>query len=817
MINRVFALVFVVFCIATGIQTYYQRSQMNDIESQWKEYFASTDREYLLLKRFRAVIGYGGMIHNFKNFLLRDDSSYLIKAKSDFRKAYALLDELQSICVPENCQRIRLAKQTVEKYEQAMKTVETKHGQLRARSLDALVRIDDGPALQALEKYQESLQASRLQRISAFSSEIESTKLSTTVFNSLFIALLFLVVYFSAMRASIFMGTLREQNKVLGFLQEETNDGWWDWKIQDDHQFMSDKFWQTLGYDPKTKKPHPSEWQRLIHPEDLELTLNNFHRHVDSHGEFPFTQEVRFRHANGHWVTIINRGKVVSWDGDGSPLRMIGSHFDITELKDRKEELSDQLIRYKNFFELTPVMMHAVNLQGEIVQVSDYWLEKMGYSREEVLGRKSAEFVHPDQRSLARVRVRDLLNKGKADNLPYQFVTKGGKVLDVILSARVERDQKGNAIRCLATVRDVTLENRQRGLLEESNLRYSLMTEGACVGIWDWVDVNEDSCIWSERFYSMIGHGYSDLPPSMSSFWQLVHPDDHDRVRLAMERHLAREAAFDVECRLVTKAGGALWFRNTGQAVFDEMGNPLRMVGSIASIQDLKKSQEEMEAFNYTVSHDLKTPVVSLKGYLGRLKKFETNLSEKGLGWIDRMDANLNHMTGLLRDLLDVSKANRIQLELQSTSLSRLTTEVLDLLQEDIERRKVKVAVKPLPDCQVDPDRLKQVLSNLIENAYKYNSSETPEIEIWAREFEDHYEVFVKDNGTGIEESARERIFNMFERGAADHAGSGLGLSICRLIIEKHQGRIWVDSDGKTGSVFTFTLPRSTQESSETA
>lgn len=216
MINRVFALVFVVFCIATGIQTYYQRSQMNDIESQWKEYFASTDREYLLLKRFRAVIGYGGMIHNFKNFLLRDDSSYLIKAKSDFRKAYALLDELQSICVPENCQRIRLAKQTVEKYEQAMKTVETKHGQLRARSLDALVRIDDGPALQALEKYQESLQASRLQRISAFSSEIESTKLSTTVFNSLFIALLFFSGVFFCHASQYFYGNLARTKQGVG-------------------------------------------------------------------------------------------------------------------------------------------------------------------------------------------------------------------------------------------------------------------------------------------------------------------------------------------------------------------------------------------------------------------------------------------------------------------------------------------------------------------------------------------------------------------------------------------------------------------------
>ncbi|MEN7341300.1 MAG: PAS domain-containing protein [Pseudomonadota bacterium] len=132
---------------------------------------------------------------------------------------------------------------------------------------------------------------------------------------------------------------LESQAALHEFITEETNDGWWDWDVASDYEYMSDRFWRNFGVDPRTKAPNPSEWQAIIHPEDLESTLANFEQHVKSKGDAPYFQEVRYKHADGHWATVICRGRVVDWDDDGKPLRMVGVHTDVTRLKGQESQL----------------------------------------------------------------------------------------------------------------------------------------------------------------------------------------------------------------------------------------------------------------------------------------------------------------------------------------------------------------------------------------------------------------------------------------------------------------------------------------------
>lgn len=117
---------------------------------------------------------------------------------------------------------------------------------------------------------------------------------------------------------------------------EKSNDGWWDWYIKDDYEYMSPRFWEILGYDYTTKKSHPSEWQSIIFPEDLSIVLENFDKHIKSKGKIPFFQEVRYRHKNGSTVWVCCQGKVVEWDADDNPVRMIGTHTDLTAIKGAK-------------------------------------------------------------------------------------------------------------------------------------------------------------------------------------------------------------------------------------------------------------------------------------------------------------------------------------------------------------------------------------------------------------------------------------------------------------------------------------------------
>ena len=119
---------------------------------------------------------------------------------------------------------------------------------------------------------------------------------------------------------------LIEQRLASEAVAESATDGYWDWHIQEDYEYMSPKFWEIMGYDPKTKKYHPSEWQSLIHPDDLPIAIQNFNRHVESKGEHKYTQIVRYKHFQGHWIDILCRGEVIKWNGD-EPERMVGIHI----------------------------------------------------------------------------------------------------------------------------------------------------------------------------------------------------------------------------------------------------------------------------------------------------------------------------------------------------------------------------------------------------------------------------------------------------------------------------------------------------------
>ena len=130
----------------------------------------------------------------------------------------------------------------------------------------------------------------------------------------------------------------RLENERMAFI-ESSYDGYWDWHIQDGYEYMSPRFWEMFGIDPKTKKHDPGEWQDIINQDDLKLALANFQKHVDTRGAHPYNQEVRYRHVDGHDVTVYCRGQVIEWSDDGQPLRMIGTHTDITMLKRTNQQL----------------------------------------------------------------------------------------------------------------------------------------------------------------------------------------------------------------------------------------------------------------------------------------------------------------------------------------------------------------------------------------------------------------------------------------------------------------------------------------------
>lgn len=152
----------------------------------------------------------------------------------------------------------------------------------------------------------------------------------------------------------------------LSLVVSNISDGFWDWHIQDDYEYMSPTFWAILGFQPEEKRHHPSEWQELIDPEDLKAVLRNFDLHVKTRGVHPFCQEVRYRHKDGSLVWVLCRGKVIEWNQQSEPVRMIGTHTDITELKKISEELHEEKMKQAQSTRLSALGELAGGIAHEI-------------------------------------------------------------------------------------------------------------------------------------------------------------------------------------------------------------------------------------------------------------------------------------------------------------------------------------------------------------------------------------------------------------------------------------------------------------------
>jgi signal transduction histidine kinase len=300
-----------------------------------------------------------------------------------------------------------------------------------------------------------------------------------------------------------------------------------------------------------------------------------------------------------------------------------------------------------------------------------------------------------------------------------------------------------------------------------------------------------------------------------------VNADQRDEVR---RRLAAGERLIGYETLEYRKDGSTFWTSMTAQAVMDETGKVLYYEGTVEDITprkqaeadrekliaDLESKNTELERFTYTVSHDLKSPLVTINGFLGYLEQ------DAASGNMDRLKKDMqriqdavNKMQRLLNELLELSRIGRMMNSPQVNSFNELIHEALEIVQGRLSGLNVQVDIQPnLPVISGDKPRLVEVLQNLLDNAAKYMGNQpNPRIEIGCQNKEDGKPVFfVRDNGMGIAPEYHERIFGLFNKLDSTSEGTGIGLALVKRIIEVHGGRIWVESELGNGATFYFTL-----------
>jgi PAS domain S-box-containing protein len=389
-------------------------------------------------------------------------------------------------------------------------------------------------------------------------------------------------------------------------------------------------------------------------------------------------------------------------------------------------------------------------------------------------------------------------------------------------------ERKNRLVGIYGAVQDITEQKRIEQELRLSEERYRLVS--SVISDYTFSNIQNDKgeivLNWVAGAFEQISGYTFDEFNARGGWASTVHPDDIEQDAYDMDR-LRHNQQVISEIRTVHKDGSVRWVRSYAHPVWGEEKNEL--VGIYGAVQDitdrkrieqereklikdLEAKNQELEQFTYTVSHDLKAPLITIKGFLGFLAAdAQAGDAKRIRDDIQRISEATDRMHELLTDLLGLSRVGRMMNLPETIPFEPLVREVIEITQGRLHARQIEVIVNNgIHDAYGDRQRLLEVFQNLIDNAAKFMGNQLhPRIEVGAfGQTENGYATFfVRDNGIGIAPEFHERIFGLFNRLNPKTEGTGIGLALVKRIIEFHGGRIWVESEAGNGATFYFTLP----------
>jgi PAS domain S-box-containing protein len=348
---------------------------------------------------------------------------------------------------------------------------------------------------------------------------------------------------------------------------------------------------------------------------------------------------------------------------------------------------------------------------------------------------------------------------------------------------------------------------------------------------WEyWIGEDKRLLFISPSCERITGYSPAEFYASPELLETIVYPGDRDLFTAHIDQYPGNQQPDGLEFRIITRDGETRWIAHRCQPVFDEEKIWLGRRGSNrditdrkiieqerrALLKDLESKNAELERFTYTVSHDLKSPLITIQGFLGYLKEDAMSGNQEALeDDIRRINNAAVKMQNLLAELLELSRIGRIMNPPEEVPFSEIAKEALDMVERKIQERNILIQIhEPLPVVWADRIRLVEVMVNLLENAVKFMGDQAdPRIEIGNLEREGVQVLYVRDNGIGIEPQYKEKIFDLFEKIDPKSEGTGVGLALVKRIIEVHGGKIWIESEGPgKGSCFMFTLGKRGEE-----
>ncbi|SHF21838.1 PAS domain-containing sensor histidine kinase [Flavisolibacter ginsengisoli] len=632
---------------------------------------------------------------------------------------------------------------------------------------------------------------------------------------------------------------------------ESTEMGTWEYDPTHKTFFLSDVAKKIRGIGPEFDKPFEIH-RETIFPEDVQMVIDAMEDALKKGEENVF--QVAYRvykkgHEELYWIRSI--GKVIC-DKDKKPQRVIGIMQDITAQKAAEEKLQYLATLTQNIADA----VIGTDLEQKITNWNKGAEDLYGWKKEEIMGKNADVLLQTE-----------FISQGDRETWEYEFNTTGhwdgevhqkhkdGHQLIIMVSVARMKDAKGVYIGAVAVNKDVTEQRKAAQLLKESESRFRVLTNTIPQIVW--VSSAEGHMEYlNDQWYRSTGQPVSE---ALQNRIEMMHPGDVQIMSEKWEKALREGRPFIAEYRLKNRVtGNYRWFFCNIQPLRNDEGKILKWIGASTDIQhfkdisvlleqqvqertleleklnktlldkaeELRRSNEDLQQFAHVASHDLKEPLRKIKTYGSRLvEEYGDMLPAKAKSYLDKMESAATRMNSMIDGVLGYSMLGATEQVIETIDLNDLLDNIQNDLEILVEQKQAIIEYENLPAIEGSSILLYQLFYNLINNSLKFSvSGIQPRICISCSDYNvaqvkensplkpgiQYQRISVSDNGIGFEQAYAQKIFKTFTRlNAKDkYEGTGLGLSLCKKIVERHNGTIEAEGKLNEGAVFIIVLPQ---------
>ncbi len=621
----------------------------------------------------------------------------------------------------------------------------------------------------------------------------------------------------------LFTSIEREQtiNERFHKAMEATSDGLWDRNLVTKEIYYSPRWKAMLGYSDEELPNDISVWHALTEAADLEKSSKMLNQLINGDID-KYDIELKMKHKDGHWVDINSRANVFK-DKDGKAIRVVGTHSDITERKLTENKLRESEEKLRLAIDNSPLGITIYNTQGRFVSVNKAYEELVGYQKDELSTMSFFDITHPDYRPKNQELFDAMVqNEDRGFSMNKKYTHKNGKLLDVRVHAGSIKDHNGKAVFGMAFIEDIT----ERVALERQAKMLSTAVESSpvCIVI---TDVKGNIEYVNPFFTDMTGYTSEEV---MGKNPSILKSGLQTREFYAdLWKSILSGKTWNGEFHNKKKNGELFWENAAISPIFNEKEEIIQFIAVkeditqlkhyLAELKEAKEKAEEANAlkteFLHNMSHEIRTPMNGIMGFANILGELDS-MSDIQKNYTRIIQNSSMQLLNVIDDILEISTLETKQLSTQEKEfdVNQFMTELFAIYDLKSKERNLPLYLKKgLSNEQSyivsDKAKLHKILSNLIDNAFKFTSTGKIEFGYYIKGA--NIVFFVSDTGIGISKDKQERVFHRFSQEssetAQEYGGLGLGLSIAKENSELLGGHISLESEKGKGTSFFIEIP----------